>query len=494
VITENAGYMRIQESSQLRAEFVRSFLESVDKPYWELVSPVGSGKTHLTRVLVDNLLSENPNGKILLIAPSPLLSQWQYFLSSRDEGSPSPRHPTVVDRKLYLELESRVTGNETLWPVPGIILVGLDFAKREDIAASLNKVTWDLVIFDESHLLKGQRRKLFDQLTQLGTARRVLLLTATPIFLPNVVRKTIRMRDAVDAHRARRLTWVFYHRSEGENNLFDLGKNFAEALAKKGKGGRLQAANIYRAFSSSIYSAEIMLRRIREGWLTMRAKLAHNMALTSEDMQRSIAGTESLIEDFEDTEDAAFTSTIDPQGFLSLYQRLEMLLERFEENRSDSKLDAFAAYLKHSLEIEGKTHILVWTSLANTVSYLESSVQVLERQVFRFTGSVEPAERQRSMGIFREKGGVMIATNVGLEGVDFGYCDECINYDLPRKVRSFEQRWGRFFRIGGKEDFRMVILRDQRGGLGWEEDVINRIAKQVSIRQATFTVSPAESY
>ena len=55
-----------------------------------------------------------------------------------------------------------------------------------------------------------------------------------------------------------------------------------------------------------------------------------------------------------------------------------------------------------------------------------------------------------------------------------------INYDLPLNTNMFEQRWGRFLRLGRKGEFRMIVLRDQAKALSWEEELLKTLEDYLS--------------
>ncbi|GAH60039.1 unnamed protein product, partial [marine sediment metagenome] len=181
-------YFRAKGLLPFQAEFALSFLESEDETYWQLTSPTGMGKTHLGAALIAHELEEGPDKRILVLAPAALLIQWQDEISTLLSATEPSCKPVIVDRITYLELESKVSLNESPWPLSSIIVMSIDLAKRDDMASSVSTVTWDLIIFDESHLLSGGKRKaLFDQLRKSEVARRGLLLTAIPKFFDNVV-------------------------------------------------------------------------------------------------------------------------------------------------------------------------------------------------------------------------------------------------------------------------------------------------------------------
>ena len=139
----NLNYFRSKGLLPFQAEAVIKFLESKDKPYWELVSPVGTGKTRVAAVIVSELMKES-NKRILVLAPSALVGHWHSELSRI-----APTYISmIVDKKTYLEMESRVPIGKSPWPDNAIIVMSLDLAKRDDMSERLSNVAWDLAIID----------------------------------------------------------------------------------------------------------------------------------------------------------------------------------------------------------------------------------------------------------------------------------------------------------------------------------------------------------
>jgi superfamily II DNA or RNA helicase len=86
-----------------------------------------------------------------------------------------PSLVTRVTGKSYLALQEEPGGGE--WR-PGVYVVSLDLAKRDDIGASLAASSWDLVIVDEAHVLSGNRAELVVALAGGGRVRSLVLLSA----------------------------------------------------------------------------------------------------------------------------------------------------------------------------------------------------------------------------------------------------------------------------------------------------------------------------
>jgi len=380
-----------------------------------------------------------------------------------------------------LELESKVSVNESPWPLSSIIVMSIDLAKRDDMASNLSKVAWDLIIFDESHLLSGGKRKaLFNRLRESGAARRGLFLSATPTFVDNVITKLttwdwdVRDWDGQPLFPPfeRKLTSVYYQRTNEERDFLNQLQDFTGSLTNSFPYGNLLGISILRAASSSSYAIEAMLRGLLNGWSHMRNKIAHNVPWTGEDLENvqrrfSLAADESGV-----VEEMPEKITIRPQEFLTLYQKLEWLLDRIDEISTDSKLETLISHTREFFDLNKKLHLCIWCTFAKTVNYVSSSLQDLEKPVLSLTGALELAERMYRLEAFRNDGGILIVTDAASEGGALECVDECINYDLPLNRDILEQRWGRFLRLGRKTEFRMVFLRDRSKSLVWEEELL----------------------
>jgi len=106
------------------------------------------------------------------------------------------------------------------------------------------------------------------------------------------------------------------------------------------------------------------------------------------------------------------------------------------------------------------------------VQYLTSNLRGVGVPVHSLSGTLPGAERLRRMEAFRQHGGILVTTDVVLTGATFAYVEQCINYDLPRSALEFEQRAGRFLRLGRETEFQMVVLLDETRGFQWEEEVL----------------------
>ena len=461
----------------LQVQLAENFLLNEEERYWEVVAPTGIGKTYLGAALIAHEFKKGLNERFLIIAPSLLLLQWQSLLSSF-----APQCNAVIfDRKTYLEYESKVPIGESPWPLTNVILLSLDFAKRDDIVLKLIEEKWALVIFDESHLLTvGQRKALLYRFIKSGAIHRALLLTQIEKEFPglSIHRVNITLSEIMDwkgqplfTSFDKKLTLIYYTRTEEEKQFLTELQKFAE---------KIRAPHILRAASSSLFTIERVLFSLKDLWMFLRNKIAHNIPWADEDLDRIQRHLSLISDELVTFEDFLEDKRIQPTEFISLYNKLESLLLLIEEIPKDTKLEALISYINESYKIKDIFHICILSSYASTVHYISSSLQEIETPIFTITSSLELKEIKDNIELFQKKGGILITSDAIIRDETLEYVDECINYDFPMDINNFEQRWGSFFRVGRKGEFRMVIFRDQTKAFEWEDNLIKKIESTIS--------------
>ncbi len=138
----------------------------------------GAGKTIMAGLILKELKLRQLAKRILIVVPGHLKDQWRRELKEKfDETF------VVLDRNTF-----NAHYGENPWQVNNQVITSIDFAKQEDILASLSSVHRDLTIVDEAHKMsayrygnkteKTKRYKLGEVLSKNST--HLLFLTATP--------------------------------------------------------------------------------------------------------------------------------------------------------------------------------------------------------------------------------------------------------------------------------------------------------------------------
>ena len=137
-------------------------------------------------------------------------------------------------------------------------------------------------------------------------------------------------------------------------------------------------------------------------------------------------------------------------------------------------------------EREGK--VIVYSYFKRTLSYLADRLTTAGIQAVVITGDVpsvpddpERDERSRRLQLFREdpRARVLLATEVGDEGLDLQFCHTILNYDLPWNPMKVEQRIGRVDRIGQRSPHVTIISLSIPGTI--EDRILERLYLRIGI-------------
>ena len=96
--------------------------------------------------------------------------------------------------------------------------------------------------------------------------------------------------------------------------------------------------------------------------------------------------------------------------------------------------------------------IVLFSTFVNTLEYLNKRLQIDGISSCLLTGKTKDKDQTLKDFKENEKLKVLLASEVGSEGVDLQFCRMLVNYDLPWNPMRIEQRIGRIDRIGQKYD------------------------------------------
>ncbi len=122
----------------------------------------------------------------------------------------------------------------------------------------------------------------------------------------------------------------------------------------------------------------------------------------------------------------------------------ELLNYNFEGN--DSKLADLCALLEN----ESKDKVIIFSYYRATLAYLQRKLKEFGETVTVIHGGTPVESRWAEIESFRSPTGprILLASEVGSEGIDLQFCRILINYDLPWNPMRVEQRIGRIDRVG----------------------------------------------
>lgn len=180
--------------------------------------------------------------------------------------------------------------------------------------------------------------------------------------------------------------------------------------------------------------------------------LAKNQIYTDVDISLLNEDTADL--DFDDLgDDSNLKETALP---LTLRKQYEQLLDQLKEVKVDSKYEQFKLYIERILTSLENPQVIVFSFFIRTVDYLKERLEADGYAVGVITGKTPlEARNTRELGRYdiieqfkMKRFQILLASDVGGEGLDFQFCQALINYDLPYNPMKIEQRIGRIDRFG----------------------------------------------
>jgi ERCC4-related helicase len=460
-----------------QAEFAGAFFAPESARTHLLISAPGMGKSFAAGAIVYYALSTAQAGRILVLAPSMLVAQWrEVILRSNPKAS-----VLIIDRPRLRELEESRPVGEDFWPQNAVVIMSMDFAKRDDVAASVVQVPWDCAVVDEVQLVtaQSQRGRILLELVRRWPKMRLLLLriggmlagseTDASSDLIHDAEVTVWSRDSVRDHEGRpllpevKIEWIVHHRRPDETAVLTRLQESLKSMTDSGNTqSRFVAVTLLQSASSSLFALEQRLRRL----VQQRNEFVHGIATE--------ADTES--ESGEDGTDESLLTAQDVQVRIQLEvaEIATPVLEMLEQVTTDSKCEALLQTF-HSLGVKdgAERRVCVFTRFVDTASYLESALRDRYSQVRVLTGSTEFPERKRMVEDFVKNGGVLIAT----ESTEAGLPEVAavIFYDLPLNPAVLEQRMGEFVRVGRHGPIHVLAFTDESNAL-----TIERLQKKVA--------------
>jgi len=144
-------------------------------------------------------------------------------------------------------------------------------------------------------------------------------------------------------------------------------------------------------------------------------------------------------------------------GYMTLERQLASSLYAYTEGvenalkRPDAKFEELWKVYEEVVCSHGKK-LIVFAVYNHTIDYLKARFKEKGVSAIVINGRLDSAERKHNLELFRDnpENHVLVASEVGSEGLDMQFCDALVNYDLPWNPMVVEQRIGRIDRLGQK--------------------------------------------
>jgi SNF2 family DNA or RNA helicase len=154
----------------------------------------------------------------------------------------------------------------------------------------------------------------------------------------------------------------------------------------------------------------------------------------------------------------------------------EIILRKAKLLKKDSKIEKLIEIVSQIYKEDRSSKILIYTRHPTTLRYIVEKLKPFDLKIVEFMGGLEREEKTRIIKEFKESADILISTDMGAEGLNFQFCNNLINYDLPWNPMSVEQRIGRLDRIGQKKDMNIYSLATKNT---MEEHVVDLIINKM---------------
>ena len=467
----------------------------------------GAGKTVMAGLIIKEMKLRHLATRILVVVPGHLKDQWRRELKDKFEESFVIADRGTVDA-LY---------GDSIWNREDQLITSIDFAKREEILASLKSTQFNLIIVDEAHKMsadkygdkvdKTKRYKLGEILS--ANSEHLLFLSATPhkgdnenfrLFLDLLEPGAFATTEMLEESLAKNENTLYLRQIKEDMKNFDGTPLFlprhVETLAyslsdPEWKLYREVTSYVHNQFNKALASEK--KRSIGFALIVLQRRLASSSYALWKSLQRREDRLSSLLDDFErsrqkipptmifDFEEIDDMTEEQRWEKESIWETLSIAENRDELKKEINTLKDLVQMAKNVIEGEHEvkitklknamieldkmaraknvdSKILIFTESKDTLEYLEKRVKSWGYNVCTIHGGMKLEDRIEAEQIFKNRSQVMIATEAAGEGINLQFCHLMINYDIPWNPNRLEQRMGRIHRYGQKYEVYVTNL------------------------------------
>ncbi len=391
-----------------------------------LADDMGLGKTIQGVGVAELLAREAKIGKVLVICPTSLKSQWRNEIERFSNRTCQLVMGPTADRATQYDNEAFFT------------VCNYEQVLRDLLA--IERVKWDLIILDEGQRIKNWEAKTTNVVKRLRSPF-ALVLSGTP--LENRLDELYSVVQFVDDRRLGPAFRFFNRHRVADEKGKVLGYKNLDHLRK--------------------HLEPILLRRTREQVLTqLPERTVEIVRIAPTDEQYGIHQAQMKI--VAGIVRKAFISEMD---LLRLRQALLMcrmsadstfLVEKRDPAYS-SKLDRLDELFEQLFAEPDRKAVLFseWTTM---LGLIEKQLKRRKLPYVRLDGSVPQARRQQLVDEFQRNGDcrLFITTNAGSTGLNLQAANTVINVDLPWNPAVLEQRIARAHRMGQKQPVQVYLM------------------------------------
>jgi Fanconi anemia group M protein len=442
-----------------------------------VVLPTGMGKTPIAIMLAAHRLEKFPGSKVMVLAPTrPLVNQHRMSFT-KFMNMPEERFCVITG---LVSPEDR----ELMYKEKTLVFATPQTVNHDIRAGRISLSDFSLLVTDEAHHSVGGYSYPFVAKHYLENAKhpRLLGLTASPggtkekikEICANLGIEAVEIRTESDADVApyvkeKEVDWEYVELPESfmkvRKLIEDLLAKRVDTLRKLGmvRYGKVSKKELLRVQGE-------MMKRVRQGdkrafigisSATQAIKLDHALGLLESQGLAALESYWAKVRASENRGDKTLTNSAEIKAAMLLTNQM------YESGSTHPKMAKLCSIVHQELAKNPKSKIIVFASFRDTVKEVVSALSRIDgvRPVMlvgqRSTsrgGDDGLSQKEQIRRIEELKEGVhnvMVATNIGEEGLDISGMDLAIFYEpVPSEIRSIQRRG----RVGRHSLGRVIVL------------------------------------
>jgi SNF2 family DNA or RNA helicase len=409
-----------------------------------LADEVGLGKTITAGLVLKEGIYRGFIKKALILTPPSLVEQW------------------VEELRDKFELNFKIIENSSDWDKDhNFAIASIDRVKGFDKKNKRFKhfkaqdISWDLVLVDEAHKLK-ERNTVRWQFVDRLQKKRFLLLTATPFqndLLELYSLLHLLKKGHLGTMKEFREKFLFRGNKRYPLKPEILKEKLSELMVRR---KRSETGIKYKKRIPKIVRIELTHQE-RVIYENITELIKKRYILADGNHMNGLLAIYALLPKITSSSKSAIETLNRIAGDLKYHDDTRQLargiLDDYKLLEKDSKIEKLVEIVKEIRKRSDDEKILIYTRHPTTLKYIVEKLLPQNLRVIEFMGGLDREEKSKRINQFKQgKADIMISTDTGAEGLNFQFCRNLINYDLPWNPMSVEQRIGRLDRIGQQRD------------------------------------------
>lgn len=395
-----------------------------------LADEVGLGKTVEAGIILKEYLLRGLAKKVLILTPASLLWQWYHELYEK------------------FDIVAGIQRTQWDWEFSDILIASLDTAKREPHASIIKGIVYDMLIVDEAHKLKNSSTQSYKFVNSIQK-KYCLMLTATPV--QNDLKELYNLIGLIKPGQLgsyRSFKDRFMEDKRTPKNPTELRKLLDQVMIRNRRDeGTIQfTERIIHPIVVSLTPKEQEIydrvtRFVKEhgrGWgkhnilplITLQREVCSSFLATALTLEKMMANLPP-----DSIEEAA------------------ALLRELAQVKQNSKCDALERLVA---QLDDK--IIIFTEYKASQEYIRYRLEKAGYYTLAFDGTLSRGKKQWIRHLFQKEAQILVSTESGGEGLNFQFCNQVVNFDLPWNPMRVEQRIGRVHRLGQTRDVHIFNL------------------------------------